>query len=170
LRRAIHGRQSGQALDLMAMDTEIQRAGVSDAPSILALQRLAYESEARIYNDWSLPPLTQTLDQLIAELAASHFLKAMLGDALVGSVRARLAGGSCEIGRLIVHPDFQRRGLGGLLMAAIEQAFPAADRFELFTGSLSVGNIRLYQSLGYRRTRLHQVSARVTLVYMDKRR
>lgn len=159
-----------RALGSMAMDAEIQRAGVADAHSILALQRLAYESEARIYNDWSIPPLIQTLDQVIEELAASHFLKATLEGALIGSVRARLVGGSCEIGRLIVHPDFQRRGLGGLLMTAIEQAFPAADRYELFTGSLSEGNIRLYQSLGYRRTRLHEVSARLTLVYMEKHR
>jgi len=152
------------------MQAEIRAAGVSDAQAILALQRLAYSAEARIYNDWSIPPLTQTLDQLIEELGTSYFLKAVLADKLVGSVRARLRGETCEIGRLIVHPDFQRRGLGRRLMQAIEGAFPAANRYELFTGSLSQGNIRLYESLGYRRVRLQEVSAALTLVYMEKHR
>ena len=29
--------------------------------AILELQKLAYQSEARLYEDWTLPPLTQTL-------------------------------------------------------------------------------------------------------------
>ena len=47
-------------------------------------------------------------------------------------------------------------------------AFPAAERFELFTGARSEGNIRLYEALGYRTFRRQDVSAHVTLVYMEK--
>ena len=36
-----------------------------DARAILGLQKLAYQSEARLYNDWSLPPLAQTLESLL---------------------------------------------------------------------------------------------------------
>lgn len=35
-----------------------------DAAAILALQKLAYQSEARLYDDYSLPPLTQTLPEM----------------------------------------------------------------------------------------------------------
>lgn len=34
----------------------ITQATVVDAENILALQKIAYQSEARIYNDWTLPP------------------------------------------------------------------------------------------------------------------
>ena len=40
------------------------RADKSDAPEILALQKIAYQSEAEIYGDDSLPALQQTLEDL----------------------------------------------------------------------------------------------------------
>ena len=35
-----------------------------DAEAILALQKLAYASEARRYDDWTIPPLVETLDSV----------------------------------------------------------------------------------------------------------
>ena len=40
------------------------RADKSDAPEILALQKIAYQSEAEIYGDDSLPAMQQTLEDL----------------------------------------------------------------------------------------------------------
>ena len=40
---------------------EIEPAMIEDAAEILALQKLAYRSEAEIYNDFSIQPLLQTL-------------------------------------------------------------------------------------------------------------
>jgi GNAT superfamily N-acetyltransferase len=148
----------------------IAYATLDDAEEILALQKLAYESEARLYNDWTLPPLTETLASLLDEFAASVFLKAMEGDRLVGSVRAHQSEGLCQIGRLIVQPQCQGRGVGTMLMRHIESAFPQARVFELFTGSRSEGNLRLYERLGYRRACEKVLSPAVTLVFLEKRR
>lgn len=148
----------------------IERARHDDAAEILALQKLAYESEARLYDDWTLPPLTQTLSSLADEIASSVCLKAMDGDRLVGSVRGREAEGLSQIGRLIVDPQFQGRGLGTMLMRRIESQFPQARAFELFTGSRSEGNLRLYERLGYRRSREKVISPAVTLVFLEKPR
>jgi len=35
-------------------------------------------------------------------------------------------------------------------MVALEEAYPDATRFELFTGEMAKGPIALYESLGYR--------------------
>ena len=146
-------------------------ADIDDAPEILALQKLVYESEARLYDDWTLPPLTQTIDSLRAEFAVSVVLKAVGTDArIAGSVRARASGNTCHVGRLIVSPDQQGRGIGTRLMSEIEARFPAIPRFELFTGSLSAANIRLYQRLGYRHCREQALPTGVTLVFMEKTR
>lgn len=148
----------------------IERAGLEDAPTILGLQKLAYESEARLYQDWNLPPLRQTLDSLRAEFESNCVLKALADGRVVGSVRAREVDGVCHVGRLVVSPELQGRGLGTRLMRAIEAEFPGAGRFELFTGSRSTANIRLYERLGYQRSREQVLSPAVTLVFLEKRR
>ena len=104
-------------------------ATVADAPALLELQRRAYESEARLYNDWTIP---------------------------------------CLIGRLVVAPELQGRGIGSSLLKALEAQFPQARVFELFTGSKSEGNIRLYRRHGYVVTDTQQLSEQVTLVVMRK--
>ncbi|MGH9715995.1 MAG: GNAT family N-acetyltransferase [Candidatus Acidiferrales bacterium] len=149
---------------------EIREAEQSDAESILALQKIAYQSEAALYHDWSIPPLTQTLDDLRNEFSHTLVLKTQIADIVVGSVRANCENGVCAIGRLIVHPDHQRQGIGTRLMQAIEALFPSAKRFELFTGDRSEGNIRLYAKLGYRVIRSDEPSPTIKLVYMEKLR
>jgi predicted N-acetyltransferase YhbS len=143
-------------------------ATAADASDILALQKRAYESEARLYNDWSIPPLLQTLDSLIADINQMTVLKAVEDGRIVGSVRSDLRDGVCQVGRLIVELECQRRGTGTALLQAVEKASPKARRFELFTGNLSAGNIRLYQRLGYEITGTRRLSDKVSLVFMAK--
>lgn len=158
----------------MRFAPRILAATPADAPGLLALQRLAYQSEARLYGDWSIPPLIQSLEELRAEFATHAVLKAVEGDpsggeALVGSVRARMdAAGICRIGRLMVRPDRQRRGLGAALLTAMEARFPRAGRFALFTGHLSAGNLRLYERLGYRPVERRAAHPGLTLVFLEK--
>lgn len=150
------------------MPLEIMPAAVSDAAAILALQRLAYQSEAEIYQDWTIPPLTETLADLEHEFGRQIILKAVEGETIAGSVRACQTGNTCAIGRLIVHPELQGRGIGSRLMQRIETYFPQAKRFELFTGSRSERNIRLYEKLGYRIYSESSLTAKVGLVGMEK--
>ncbi|MBN1401547.1 MAG: GNAT family N-acetyltransferase [Anaerolineae bacterium] len=147
---------------------------MEDAEAILALQRLAYRSEAALYDEWDIPPLVQNLASMREDLERQVVLVATTGAPnrvrrIIGSVRARLAGGTCHIGRLIVHPDHQGRGIGTQLMHAIEARFPEAERYELYTGHLSEGNLRLYVRLGYTLCREAQVSRKLTLLYLEKR-
>jgi ribosomal protein S18 acetylase RimI-like enzyme len=141
---------------------------LEDAPAILKLQRRAYQSEAQLYNDWSIAPLTQTLAELTAEFRSSVVLKAVSRHQLLGSVRGKNDSGVVHIGRLIVEPAAQRRGIGSKLLLAIELAFPGARSFELFTGSRSTGNIELYKRHGYRITHEKLLTPGVNLVFMLK--
>jgi GNAT superfamily N-acetyltransferase len=150
------------------MNVIVDRATVEDAQEILALQKLAYLSEAAIYDEYHIPPLTQTLDEMRADFERQIYLKAALDGRIVGSVRAHEEDGTCFIGRLIVHPDSRNQGIGTRLMIEIEAALGQARRFELFTGHRSERNLYLYQKLGYRPLRRESVTDALTLVYLEK--
>ncbi|WP_062215462.1 GNAT family N-acetyltransferase [Streptomyces sp. NBRC 109706] len=156
----------------MGMSVTIGSATEQDVEQILKLQYLCYQSEAELYGDYTIAPLTQTLAELRAEAADTCVLVARLGDEVVGSVRGGVgADGTADIGRLIVHPRMQRHGLGGRLLAAIEQrlaAERAAARYRLFTGHRSAGNLRLYRRLGYAQVGTEQVSRHLSLVTLEK--
>jgi GNAT superfamily N-acetyltransferase len=146
----------------------IERAGLEDAEEILALRKLAYQSEAAIYDEYGIPPLTQRLEEIRASFQEQVFLKATLGGRVVGSVRANMSEGSCLIGRLIVHPDLQNQGIGSSLLAEIERAFGQARRFELFTGQKSERNLYLYRKFGYRPFRSEKASEALTILFLEK--
>lgn len=146
----------------------IENALISDLEEILALQKLAYLSEAEICNDFSIPPLLQTIEDIKSEYAYKTFLKAVDSGKIIGSVRANLQDGTCYIGKLIVHPDFQNRGIGTALMNSIENCFKGCKRYELFTGKKSVKNIYLYNKLGYRIFKEEKISEKLTLVSLEK--
>jgi len=145
----------------------IEPANADDLEEILALQKLAFQSEAERYNDDTLPPLTQTLEGIRADLERMVLLKASVDGRIVGSVRAYAEGDTCHIGRLVVHPDFQRRGIGRQLMHEIERRFPHVQRFELFTGHASTPALRLYEGLGYTEIKRKALDTH-TLVFLEK--
>lgn len=147
----------------------VERATVDDAEKILSLQKLAYQSEAEIYDDFTIPPLTQTLEEIKKDFESQIFLKAVTGGKNIGSVRAFMKEGTCYVGRLIVHPDFQNQGIGTQLMNRIEEVFKGAQRFEIFTGHKSERNLYLYEKLGYKRFKTVTASEKLTIIYLEKR-
>ncbi|MBB6732382.1 GNAT family N-acetyltransferase [Cohnella zeiphila] len=147
----------------------VTNAEKADLPRILELQYAAYRSEAELYKNDRIEPLTQTLADLAAEFERKTILKAVLDGEIVGSVRAEAEDGTCRIGKLFVRPDLQGQGIGKKLMEEIEWRFSACKRFELFTGSRSERNLAMYGKLGYRPFRTVRVNERFGMVYLEKR-
>ncbi|XRQ02757.1 GNAT family N-acetyltransferase [Actinomadura welshii] len=148
----------------------VERAGPQDAGEVLTVQRAAYVAEAQLYGDPFIPPLVESAEQLRKVLAGDAVvLKAVLGGRLVGAVRAQFSEHTCLVGRLVVVPDLQGRGIGRRLLAALEDEVAArADACVLFTGHLSEANLRLYRRAGYTETHRERVAAHLTLVHMRK--
>ena len=146
-----------------------QKANVDDAEEILSLQKLSYLSEAEIYSDYTIPPLVNTLDEIKHDFDKYYFLKITEKGKIIGSVRARISKPvTCYIGRLIVHPDFQNKGIGTKLMDGIQGIFAECQRWELMTGYLSKKNIKLYKKCGYSVFNTEKLTPELDLVYMEK--
>ena len=113
------------------------------------LQRCCWVSEAISNNDFAIPPLRESLEQVRAWMPDAWVLREH--GRLIGAVRASLDGDIWKVGRLMVAPDRQGEGLGGMLLRHAEsQAPPGAAWHELFTGTASVGNLARYRHAGYR--------------------
>ncbi|MDM5317391.1 GNAT family N-acetyltransferase [Fictibacillus sp. b24] len=146
----------------------ITKANVSDAPEIHSLQRLAYISEAELYDNFEIEPLKQSVGDVEKAFEHNIVLKYIYHGKIVGSVRAYENEGICYIGRLMVHPDFQNRGIGKKLMKEVELMF-AHCRYELFTGSKSVKNISFYEKLGYKGFKTQKLDREETVfLFMEK--
>jgi tRNA (guanine37-N1)-methyltransferase len=142
---------ASRAVDLGAFAGQVALAASADAAELLTLQRACWVQEQQANPGVHIPPLHESLADLQAWLGTWTTLVLRSGGRLVGAVRGRLEGDAWEIGRLMVAPDLQGRGIGRLLLDAIEIAAPDdATGFVLFTGALSERNIRIYKKAGYR--------------------
>lgn len=146
--------QPSEYLSSLSGKITLSEAVFSDVEDILALQKLAFISEAELYNNFNIEPLKQTIESIQDDFQTHVFLKAVCNNKIVGSVKGRETGEFCQIGKLIVHPGFQNQGLGKRLMQEIENLFPDTQKFILYTGDRSEKNIYLYESLGYKKYEL----------------
>lgn len=147
----------------------ILRARQEDLAEILALQKECYLQEAAIYDDYNIPPLLQPMESIEVDFKQAVFLKAIENRKIIGSVRAYKEAQVCKIGRLIVHPDFQNKGLGKKLMKKIEKEFSEVAKYELFTGHRSEKNLKFYQKIGYQEFQRKQVHDNLELVFLEKK-
>jgi epoxyqueuosine reductase len=154
---------SGIKYDFPSVDIAVK----GDFEEILNLQKLAFQSSALIYNDYGIPPLTQTMEEFQKEAKRTVILKIIEDRKIVGSVRAFEKDGTCYIGKVIVHPDYENKGLGKKLMYAIEKCFEGT-RYELFTGHLNEKNLAFYEKLGYKRFKTEMINDKLKLVYLEK--
>lgn len=153
---------------LINNELQILPVEILDLPTILELQKDCYITEAKLVDDYTIPPLTQDLTSITQDFKNTTMLKGVVNGQIVASVRAFMDNSTCYIGRLIVHQDYQNKGIGSRMMNAIENKFSNCDRFELFTGEKSLKNLYLYKKIGYNEFKREPLSDKVELVYLEK--
>jgi tRNA (guanine37-N1)-methyltransferase len=139
---------------LTTADLAITLARPSDAGELLTLQRACWVSEARANDTHDIPPLVESVDDVTQGMRDWQTWVVREGGRLVASVRARSHpedDSTWQIGRLMVAPDLQGRGLGMALLAHAEAQAPSGTAaYWLNTGSDSDRNLRSYRKAGYR--------------------
>jgi tRNA (guanine37-N1)-methyltransferase len=130
---------------------EVAPATRADGGELFTLTRACWLQELQANPGVPIPALEESLDDLLRSLDEWTTLVARAGGRLVGSCRGRAEGDLWDVGRVMVAPDLQGRGLGRYLLALIEDAAPdEVTSYQLFTGAGSTDNLRMYKKAGYR--------------------
>ncbi len=141
---------AAQVLD----DVEVRTARPADSGELMTLQRACWAQVMREnpdHPDVARDALTETLAEVRHWSSTGTVLVALSGGRLVGAVQGRLHDGTWDVGRLMVAPDIQGRGLGRMLLDRVEQAAPAeAAGFGLVTAAGSRRSRRVCTKAGYR--------------------
>jgi len=131
-------------------ELKIEKAFLTDANGILKVQKLAFQLEAEIHWNFSIPPLIQTIESIQKEFSHFQFYKAIIGENIIASVKVQIIKNNILwIARLIVHPEYQNLGIGKKLMQFVEDKYNNVTAFELFTAEKSQRNNRFYINMGY---------------------
>lgn len=134
----------------MAADIVIEFAGPERAAEVRELMLAAF----REYDGVLTVPssaMSETIDDTAGHIAAGGAVLATCDGRLVGSGRFEMRDDHVYIGRLSVLPEFRGRGIGALMMTALEQRGAALGAPEARIGvrTLLPRNIELYTRLGY---------------------
>jgi len=133
---------------------EIVPAVRGDLGELLTLQRACWVQEALANDMLDIPALHESLEDLEASLDEWSWYVVRSAGRLVGAVRGQLdtrdGHSHWDIGRVMVAPDLQGRGLGRALLEHIQAVAPAeATSYVLFTGAHSADNQRMYKKAGF---------------------
>ncbi|CUR56217.1 tRNA (guanine-N(1)-)-methyltransferase [metagenome] len=135
-------------------DLDVRPAVPADAGELYTLQRACWLQELQANPGVEIPALRESLDDVRRGLGEWTVMVAREPSSgrLVGAVRGRLdRHGEWDIGRIMVAPDLQGRGLGRALLELVEGLAPSGvETFVLFTGAGSSDNIRMYKKAGFR--------------------
>ena len=130
---------------------DVSPATRGDAGELFTLTRACWLQELWANPGVRIPALEESFDDFLGSFDDWTTFVARAGGRLVGSSRGRAEGDVWDVGRVMVAPDLQGRGLGRYLLTLVEEAAPAeVTSYQLFTGAGSVDNIRMYKKAGYR--------------------
>ncbi len=135
-------------------DLDVRPAVPADAGELYTLQRACWLQELEANPGVDIPALRESLDDVRRGLGEWTVMVAREPSSgrLVGAVRGRVdRHGEWDIGRIMVAPDLQGRGLGRALLELVQALAPAeVETYVLFTGAGSVDNLRMYKKAGFR--------------------
>ena len=107
----------------------------SVAEELNRLQRKAYQLEADLVGVDTLPPLTETTEEIIT--SNEHWIAAIADERVIGCLSFEPKMNTLNICRLYVDPQFMRQGTGSRL---IERLLQHTDGFERITVSTAKKN------------------------------
>ncbi|WP_426451483.1 GNAT family N-acetyltransferase [Paenibacillus sp. S-38] len=139
---------------------------MSEVLPLLELQQTAYRLEAELMGMQEAPPLLDSPSTL--KDSGESFFGYYEGDRLVGAGACKQCRKEFFICRMMVHPDFFRRGIASRLLQHMESFAPPGMPIRVATGTKNEPAVKLYEKHGYVPDKVHVVAPGVTLTQFQK--
>ncbi|MCR8643858.1 GNAT family N-acetyltransferase [Paenibacillus sp. N1-5-1-14] len=144
----------------------IDVTNIQDASEIIRVQVPAYKIEAAIIGFSDIPPLKETLDEIIQ--CKEQFYGYYVDDELAGAISYQLEGNTLDICRLVVHPDHFRKGIASELLDFLLALELPYKRVIVSTGTLNTPAISLYKRFGFQEAGQIQINEQLSLINLEK--
>lgn len=128
----------------------IKKLNIADkyiAEKVLILQRESYRIEADYIGSDEIPPLKESLPELMKN--GEEFYGYVDKDELVGVISYKLNLEKIDIYRVMVHPLHFRKGIAENLVRFIEKIHCSVEEAIVSTGAKNLPAVKLYQKLGF---------------------
>lgn len=150
----------------------IQLESNSEILELLSLQLAAYRVEAELIGLDEIPPLKDGIPSIreADETFIGYYLPEDSAKILVGAISYKREGCAVTICRLMVHPDYFRRGIARKLLGFVidGQKQGGAPRFIVSTGSANKPALQLYFSFGFKERSVRTVSPGILLATLER--
>lgn len=114
---------------------------------LFELQRASYLVEARLIQFNDIPPLKETLEELME--CGETFLGYFEENELTGALSYTIKGEVLTICRMVVHPNHFRKGIAQKLLSSLEEDHADIYVYKVLTGKNNIPAKNLYQKKGF---------------------
>lgn len=136
------------------------------AKKIVSLQKLSYHVEAEIIGYVAIPPLNETINDILN--SQEIYLAFYAEQQIAGILAYEFEGDFIIICKMMVHPDHFKKGIASKLIDYLFRIYFHAWRVKVSTGTKNYPAINLYQKHGFVRTGEKIIDNLLTIVTFEK--
>ncbi|WP_066064975.1 GNAT family N-acetyltransferase [Neobacillus soli] len=150
----------------MIKQLDLQNEGI--VKELFELQRVSYLVEAKLINFFEIPPLLESMEDLIE--CGETFLGYFDENKFAGALSYTIEGKELTICRMVVHPNHFRKGIAQRLLNFVEEFNKEWAVLKVSTGKENPPAKNLYLKNGYKRVCDLEVVPGLFISNFEKRR
>ncbi|UAL50567.1 MULTISPECIES: GNAT family N-acetyltransferase [Metabacillus] len=137
------------------------------AEEVLNVQLPSYKVEAEIIDFYEIPPLKDTVETLLQ--CSETFFGYYISEELCGAISIKVEKDVMDIHRLIVHPNYFKKGIAKMLLDFIESHIEGIETIIVSTGSKNTPAVNFYEKNGFSKIGETRVNERLSLTSFKKK-
>ena len=151
------------------MNEKIETINIQEvkiANEILGLQKASYKLEAELINYYELPPLKETVEDLIN--SKELFLAYKLDNAIYGILSFEILNDTIDICKLFVSPNYINKGIGSKLLKKLEAEYNNIKIFIVQTGLKNTSGMNFYKKHNFNLIQVIKMSDGLEIAKLQK--